>query len=147
MQAHTKRQSEDSAQSVDDASEDWDVVGSDQEDAATAHASHVAMSPIPGHAAYRMSASGRVGSSSTRHLSSAGGGISQYDEFVSMDRVPRFDTGEPQYTYGDGGGPPPGDCRLYIAVMVNMDDVIEVRGCLVLKRLVCDGQACDAACW
>ena len=103
VQANTRRQSEDS---VDEGSEDWDVVGSDQEDAATAHASHVAMSPIPSHTAVRMSASGRVGSSSTRHFSSAGEGMSQYDEFASMDRVPRFDTGEPQYTYGDGGGPP-----------------------------------------
>lgn len=125
MQASTRRQSEDS---VDEGSEDWDVVGSDQEDAATAHASHVNFSPIPGSAAARMSASGRVGSSSTRHLSSAGEGISQYDEFASMDRVPRFDTMEPQYTYGDGGGPPPADCKFYIAVMMNGDDVIEVRG-------------------
>jgi hypothetical protein len=123
MQANSRRQSEDSAE---DGSEDWDVVGSDQEDADTAHASHIALSPMPGAAAYRMSASGRVGSSSTRHLSSAGGGMS-YDELASMDRAPRFITGEPQYTYGDGGGPPPADCKFYIAVTLNRDDIMEVR--------------------
>jgi hypothetical protein len=123
VQASSRRQSEASA---DDGSEDWDVVGSDQEDAETAHASHVSLSPIPGTGAYRISTSGRVGSSSTRHLSSAGGGTSQYDELMSMDRVPRFVTGEPQYTYGDGGGPPPADCKFYKSVMLNLDDVIEV---------------------
>jgi hypothetical protein len=78
------------------ASEDWDVVGSDAEDAPAGIAS--------------------MGRSELSHTPER----SMLDDSFSterLDRVPMFDTGEPQYTWGHGGGRPPPTSHIYMAVL------------------------------
>jgi hypothetical protein len=121
-----RMQARESCDVSEDCSGDWDLVGSEQEDAVAPHASHVALSPQTGAGGHtsRISQGVRAGNSAA-HLSSIGGSLSQPDEDSVLDRVPRFNTGEPQYTYGDGGGPPPPDNELYLAVVASSKQPLE----------------------
>jgi hypothetical protein len=79
------------------ASEDWDVVGSEAEDAPAGVAS--------------------LGKSEAMRTPER----SIFDESFPTDRldwVPMFDTGEPQYAWGHGGGRPPRSSKLYMAVLL-----------------------------
>lgn len=79
----------------DDGSGDWDIMGSDPE---------AAIAPRAGLQAHLPPAA--VAPAGRRSADQSGD---------TLNHVPVYDTGEPQYTFGDGGGPPV-HCRLYAAV-------------------------------
>lgn len=79
-------------------SEDWDVMGTNADEAPAGVASS-GPSRAPERSAFGDSPSNQ-----------------------GLNRVPMFDTGEPQYTWGDGGGRPPAASRIYQAVLSALAD-------------------------
>lgn len=79
----------------DDGSGDWDIMGSDPEAAIAPRAGH--QPPFP------------------REVAAASGRRSVDKAADALNHVPVYDTGEPQYTFGDGGGPP-AHSRFFAAV-------------------------------
>lgn len=79
----------------DDGSGDWDIMGSDPE---------AAIAPRAGHQQQYPSEAGVA--AGRRSVDKAGN---------ALNHVPVYDTGEPQYTFGDGGGPP-AHSRFFAAV-------------------------------
>eukprot|EP00892_Ulva_mutabilis_P005251 jgi/Ulvmu1/3098/UM015_0138.1 len=80
----------------DDGSGDWDIMGSDPEAAIAPRA-------------------GRQAQHSPAAAAASNGRRSADKTDARLNHVPVYDTGEPQYTFGDGGGPPVHN-RFYAAV-------------------------------
>jgi hypothetical protein len=86
---------------------DWDVMGDDEADAKAAV--HVPEQDFK--ASLQMVPAVHIAAIS------AAAGCGHRRSYPSMDRVPMFETGEPQYTFGDGGGPPESDDTRYLTVL------------------------------
>lgn len=76
----------------------------------------------------------------TTAVSEMVGGRSQFGEGDDpLNRVPMFDTGEPQYSWGDGGGVPQPTNRIFAAVLAAPDDSAAV------PMMVCLASPCPCA--
>ena len=123
--AEARSSARSSAQSSSAGEADWDVVGDDDPDAQAVV--HMPADPTAVAMLTPEEYSARLQQRSMKRQSDRN----------KFDRVPMFDTGDPQFTYGDGGGPPPSSDARYAEVMalasVTPSDYSTVRSLTWLK--------------
>jgi hypothetical protein len=112
-----------SADAYASGSEDWDVMGTQTEDAraptpsATAVLLRGAAVPTATAAARGLRRDRSAPQLARSGAAAAAAAERERGEDPRLNRVPTFDTGEPQFTWGDGGGRPPSTSVVYQAVM------------------------------